>query len=153
MSVHCTYMVCTMKGINMYVHRSDVYVLCTLFRRASVCTSINTVTYIRVLNLINMYIQSIALLKTIRKAVQEHLGGTVIKCVVLMYNICTCLYNVWTCLYNVYMYHICTCLYIVCTCIYNVCTCATHVHCMYMYIQCMYMVSRFTTLTSYLNRF
>ena len=63
---------------------------------------------------------TIALLITIRKAVQEHLGGIVIKCVVLMYNICTCLYNV-------------------CTRLYNVCTCTTHVQRMYMSIHCMYM--------------
>ena len=89
---------------------------------------------------------TIALLIPITKAVQAPLGGTVIKCVVLMYNVFTCLYNVCTRLYNVctcttyvhvytlyvhvytmyvhvpLMYNVCTCLYIVCTCIYNVCT-------------------------------
>ncbi len=74
---------------------------------------------------------TIALLITIRKAVQAHMHFTCIKCVLLMYNGCTCLYNVCTRLYNVctcathvqfidMMYNVCTCLYIVCTCIYTV---------------------------------
>ena len=37
---------------------------------------------------------TIALLITIRKAVQARMHLTCIKCVVLMYNVCTCLYNV-----------------------------------------------------------
>ena len=81
---------------------------------------------------------TIALLITIRKAVQArmYLGGTFN--VVLMYNVCTCLYNV-------------------CTRLYNVCTCATHVHVytLYVHVYTLYVhvYTRFTTLTSCLNRF
>ena len=81
---------------------------------------------------------TIALLITIRKAVQArmYLGGTF--SVVLMYNVCTCLYNV-------------------CTRLYNVCTCATHVnvYTLYVHVYTLYVhvYTRFTTLTSCLNRF